>query len=313
MTSEGYQTLLLRGGAIDLTGRAIVRFTGLDRTRYLNGQITANVQSLSPGSGLPACVTTAKGKLCAEGVVTNKGDALLFDADATLREALPLRFERYIIADDVTLEDVSDQFRLVHLFAGSARPIEVLRQDFSGHETSVVSRFGQPGLDLFLAKDVTDEVWSQLVQTGSVLSGEDAENLRIERGIPRWGMELDENTLPPEAGLDRTHIDYHKGCYIGQEVISRLKSIGHVNRRLAGFISANDVSLARGWQIFPESAPEGEPCGILTSVGRSFALEKPVALGYLRRSSPSGDFVVRSGVQGAEPLSVTLSELPFTK
>jgi folate-binding protein YgfZ len=146
-----------------------------------------------------------------------------------------------------------------------------------------------------------------------VLSPEDIENLRIERGIPRWGGELDENTLPPEAGLDRTHIDYHKGCYIGQEVISRIKSIGHVNRRLAGFVSTTGARLDSESSIVPAASPDGEPCGVLTSAGWSFALEKPVALGYLRRSAPPGEYLARPAAPKAEPVPVVVCDLPFTK
>jgi folate-binding protein YgfZ len=313
MKSESYNELLQHGAAIDLPGRVIVRFTGTDRTRYLNGQVTANVQSLSAGRGLPACVTTAKGKLCAEGIVTNGGEALLFDADPPLRETLPPRFERYIIADDVIFEDVTDAVRLVHILPGANESLDELDQPIAGSLTSRVSRFGQLGLDVQLPASDFESRWPKLVERRAFLSAGDVENLRIERGIPRWGFELDENTLPPEAGLDRTHIDYHKGCYIGQEVISRLKSIGHVNRRLVGFASNSGAPLGAGARIFPESAPDGESCGALTSAGWSFALEKPIALGYLRRTAPSGGFVARSADPGAEPVPVTLCELPFTK
>jgi tRNA-modifying protein YgfZ len=313
MTSESYRELLHRGGAVNLRGRTIVRFTGTDRTRYLNGQVTANVLSLAAGKGLPACVTTAKGKLCAEGIVTNGGDALWFDADSSLREALPPRFERYIIADDVTLEDVSDEVRLVHILPGADESTDSLRKRAADLLKSEVARLGQAGLDVFVPAAEFEGIWPKLREGRIILTDEDVENLRIERGISRWGVDLDENTLPPEAGLDRTHIDYHKGCYIGQEVISRLKSVGHVNRRLVGFVSASGASLARDAQIVPASDPSGDACGVLTSAGWSFALEKPVALGYLRRSAPPGDLVARPVVSGAEPVPVTVSDLPFTK
>jgi len=313
MTAESYRELLQRGGAVDLVGRVILKFTGADRTRYLNGQVTANVQSLAPGCGSPACVTTAKGKLCAEGVVTNSGDALLFDADSSLRDVLPPRFERYIISDDVTLDDVSDAIRLVHLLPGANGSVELLPQFAGGLQTSAVSRFGQLGLDVFVSVAVFDGAWRQLSRGRVILTDADVENFRIERGIPRWGMELDENTLPPEAGLDRTHIDYQKGCYIGQEVISRLKSIGHVNRSLVGFVSVTGASLSRDAQIVPASTPGGDACGVVTSAGWSFALEKPVALGYLRRSAPPGELIARPVAQGGEPVPITVCELPFSK
>ena len=136
------------------------------------------------------------------------------------------------------------------------------------------------------------------------------ESLRIEAGIPRWGRELDENTLPPEAGLERTHIDYAKGCYIGQEVISRLKSIGHVNRRLVGFVAAENEPLKPGLRLF---APDNDAAeiGTLTSAAWSFALEKPVALGYLKRGSPMGELPAREAGDTGPARTVFAQELPL--
>jgi folate-binding protein YgfZ len=314
MTAESYREFNQLGGIIDLKDRLVLRFTGADRTRYLNGQITANVQSLAVDRTVPACVTTAKGKLCGEGFVTNIGDAIWFDADPSLRESLPARFERYIISDDVVLEDLSDSMCLVHLLPGERTPFESLSTTGFGAIRSIPStRFGRRGFDFLFTKERAENEVPILCPDCVRLSAEDIETLRIEQGIPRWGMELDENTLPPEAGLDRTHIDYQKGCYIGQEVISRLKSIGHVNRRLAGFVSCSGVPLSNGSQIVSAANPSGDECGRLTSAAWSFALEKPVALGYLRRSAPPGDYLARPAEQGAEPVPLTICELPFTK
>jgi folate-binding protein YgfZ len=137
-----------------------------------------------------------------------------------------------------------------------------------------------------------------------------ADLIRIEAGVPRWGYELDENTLPPEAGLDGTHIDYHKGCYIGQEVISRLKSVGHVNRQLIGFVAEDATApLEPGMSLF--AAADGPPIGLLTSTAYSFAFEKPIALGYLRRGSPSGALFAREADATGTPAVVTVRELPI--
>jgi len=307
MTPDAYREFVHRGGIADLIGRTILRFTGGDRTRYLNGQVTANVQSLNEGRSVAACVTTAKGKLSADGFVINFGDALWFDADSSLRDTLPARFERYIIADDVTLEDMSETVHLVHLMPGAQGT------DFGELRAIPNARFGRPGFDILLSEDEVKRSLPELARKFVELSSDDVENIRIEQGIPRWGAELDENTLPPEAGLDRTHIDYHKGCYIGQEVISRLKSIGHVNRRLVGFVCTEGTAPGAGAQIVPSSSPEAEPCGSITSAGWSFALEKPVALGYLRRSAPAGDFLARTSDPGAQPVPITVCELPFSK
>jgi tRNA-modifying protein YgfZ len=313
MTQDAYRELLRRGGIADLAGRTILRFTGADRTRYLNGQVTANIQTLALDHAIPTCVTTAKGKLSADGFVTNSGDALWFDADPGLRETLPARFERYIIADDVTLEDMSDAMRVIHLLPGEEGFESMHRTGFGSLRAIPNTRFGRRGFDFLLTEDEAKKEAQEWASFHVTLSVEDVENLRIEQGIPRWGAELDENTLPPEAGLDRTHIDYYKGCYIGQEVISRIKSIGHVNRRLAGFVSTSGAPLSPSMQIVSAAAPTGDPCGSLTSAGWSFALEKPIALGYLRRSAPPGDFVARTSTPGVEPVPITACELPFTK
>jgi folate-binding protein YgfZ len=136
--------------------------------------------------------------------------------------------------------------------------------------------------------------------------------LRIEAGCPRWGAELTPETLPPEAGLERTHIDYHKGCYIGQETISRLRSVGHVNRELVGFESVSGQMLAPGLQIFaPDAEPESRPLGQLTSAAWSFALAKPVALGYLKRGSPTAGLIARSSQNPELAYEVAARALPF--
>ena len=107
--------LAARDGVADLSDRVKLRLTGADRVRYLNGQITANVLRLSSGEARPACVTTAKGRLCADIFVHATADALFVDADAAVRETLPPRLDRYIISDDATLTDVSEEMRLLHL------------------------------------------------------------------------------------------------------------------------------------------------------------------------------------------------------
>ena len=281
-----------RGGIADLSDRLLLRFTGADRVRYLNGQVTADVRKLAPGAALPACVTTAKGRLCGEVFIHSDGDALLVDADAVLRVTLPARFERYIIADDVMLEELSGNLRLIHV-VGSA---------------SHSNRFGTPGLDLFIAPERFEETWAQLAADRVGLEEPLRELLRIEAGIPRWGRELGEDTLPPEAGLDRTHIDYHKGCYIGQEVISRLKSVGHVNRALTGF--TGDRALTPGTALFSKESGD-RAIGTLTSAAWSFALEKHIALGYLKRGSPTRDLIARPADSNGAEAVVAAHPLPF--
>ncbi len=291
-----------RGGVVDLSDRLKLVLTGADRVRYLNGQVTSNVQKLASGQTQPACVTTAKGKLCAEIIITATADALFIDADASLRATLPARLVRYIIADDATLAELPAETRLLH-FLGE-------KPDWLGAPVSAAQRFGRPGWDWWTDAATADQRRTEIESRVVFIDETLAESLRIEAGVPRWGRELDENTLPPEAGLDRTHIDYHKGCYVGQEVISRLKSVGHVNRHLSGFLSVHGTPLATGATLY-SPGDAARPVGLLTSTTFSFALEKPIALGYLKRGSPTGELLARpADATGAEAI-VAIHELPF--
>ena len=297
-----------RSGVADLSDRVKLRLTGADRVRYLNGQITANVLQFKPGEARPACVTTAKGRLCADIFVHATADALFVDADAAVRETLPPRLERYIISDDATLAEVSEEMRLLHLTGAAIERADLFE---NAAFVSRINRLGRPGLDVWIDSAAFAKIWDALTGAFAVLDEPLLESLRIEAGIPRWGRELDENTLPPEAGLERTHIDYDKGCYIGQEVISRLKSIGHVNRRLAGFLALDDTPLAPSMRLFSPDSDAAE-IGVLTSAAWSFALEKPAALGYLKRGSPMGELLARAVGETGPGRIVRAQELPLT-
>jgi folate-binding protein YgfZ len=298
-----YREFQQRGGVVDLASRIKLAFKGEDRVRYLNGQVTANIASARHPAILPACVTTAKGKLCGDVFVGIWPAAIVVDADAALAETLPARFERYIVADDVTIDDVTNTAALVHGICDRERFAEIV-----GNPGVPVNRFGIEGFDLMPPwRENLPPIWEKLAAQFPVLSDELLEVIRIERGVPRWEHELGEDTLPPEAGLDRTHIDYHKGCYIGQEVISRLKSVGHVNRQLMGFVA--DAPIPAGATIFSGD----QPCGEITSATWSFALERPIALGYLRRAAPREGLFARAAEPGAEPVPITVRDLPFTK
>ena len=310
---QAYDHWRRHGGVFDLSARAKLRLRGEDRVRYLNGQVTANVTKLGPGVAMPACVTSAKGKFSAEVFLSASESELYLDAVPELRESLAPRLERYIVADDVRLEDVTTQYGLLHFAGPEAAGAEFVSQ-FDPGVVRRARRFGPLGWDILLElsqfSEIApfDEILLTFLHTGDwrLVPPELAESIRIEAGLPRWGAELNEDTLPPEAGLDRTHIDYAKGCYIGQEVISRLKSVGHVNRQLSGFVSTSGEPLETGSPIFAAGAPE-KAIGELTSAAWSFALAKPVALGYLRRGSPTGELL--TGPLGRT--AITAAELPL--
>jgi tRNA-modifying protein YgfZ len=307
---------------LDLSDRAKWKVTGADRVRFLNGQLTNDIASLQPGSAVYACALTAKGKLCADLFVGATKDSLTLDAEAVLREALAARLEKYIIADDVTLEDVTEAFGIFHLVDDEERVggteerfgVSAFRRLGVGNivemgqrgeragaegldlpsevERIVCHRFGVPGVDLWFPPELSAVMMERLQQVP--VGPEAAENLRIEQGIARWGNELSEDVIPTEAGLDQRAINYFKGCYLGQEVISRIKSVGHVNRHLRGFRPASGVVLGIGDKLFADAESTKE-IGFITSIGRDPSLNRTIALGYARRGfdTPGSTLQVR--------------------
>jgi len=291
-----------RGALLDLSDRAKWRLSGADRVRYLNGQVTNDIRRARPESALTACVTTAKGRLSGLIFVSAAPSFLRIDAEPALRESLAARLDRYIIADDATLEDVTDDECLFHLLLPPDSPSPPPHSA----EIRTATRFARPGFDLIAPRAEHPRLLAALATSHVLIPAPLAESLRIEAGIPRWGAELTEETLPPEAGLDETAIDYHKGCYIGQEVISRIKSVGHVNRHLAGFAAA--ARLASGMTLHPEGEP-GKTAGEITSAAWSFGLESWAALGYLKRGFAHTALHARSP-DGAT-VAVRIRDLPL--
>ncbi|MFT4175565.1 MAG: hypothetical protein QM627_02830 [Luteolibacter sp.] len=255
---------------IDLGMPAVLVFRGPDAVRFLNGQITQDVRRVV-GSGLmlPACVTDAKGKLQFRVWLTESEGGLWIIGGADSAEALEARITRYLIADDVEVENLTGHYALVHFtgMSGGGIPAGVIAR--------ASERFGEPGADWLVPAG--EEVILPAVPR---LEGEALEHFRISRGIPQWGVDLLEGQLPPEAGLDATDISYQKGCYIGQEVISRIKSAGKVNR-----------SLTRLWVPETVTTPcelfitDGRSAGTLTSVSPVVTEGKRAALGYIKRTA----------------------------
>jgi tRNA-modifying protein YgfZ len=289
-----------------LVGRARFRVTGADHLRYLNGQLTQDLKKVTSALALPACITSAKGRLQAEvWVLAESGSsgqaALLVDAPGELREALLGRLERYIVADDVTLEDVTGASELLHFPLAQLPDIPEL----APFVAAKAARLGGAGWDVWVPADKFGPLCEAL--GGRLGSAKDFERLRVQRGIPAWGAELTEDTMPPEAGLDKTHVDYHKGCYIGQEVISRLKSVGHVNRALHKFTGGQTETLPpmpMGASGLPCSAGESlyeqgnrdKVVGMLTSVTDD-GHGGMRALGYVKRGVEAEGFETEKGVQ----------------
>jgi folate-binding protein YgfZ len=252
-----------------LSPRALWRLTGPDAARYLNGQVTNDVIHLADGQAGYAAVCTAKGRMEGDVSIAVHDGEFYLDADGALRESLGARLEKYLIADDAVFEDTSESWKLSHIF-GAIPPAAP-----EGGFVIAHARFGVPGYDVW---SVNPEAFVE----GRIVEAEVLETLRLEHGIPRWGAELSTHTLPPEAGPHMlAAISYTKGCYVGQETIARLKSVGHVNRSLV-FLRSDSAS-------FPAPTTKliqgGREVGIVTSSGFSPRLEKGIALAYAQRQA----------------------------
>jgi folate-binding protein YgfZ len=296
------------GAFFDFSERTKLRITGSDRVRFLNGQITNDVRKATESTAIEACVLNAKGKLNAHLFLSAAPDCFWIDADPELREALRARLERYVIADDVQIEDVTDRLSIFHVLSRAAPDVNDSQRIVS------TRRFAEPGWDIWTDSTSHDAVPQRLSSMLRFFDASSAEIFRIEYGIPRWGRELTEEIIPIEANLEERTVDYEKGCYIGQEVISRIKMSGQTNKRLCGLISLHDAALLPGMKL-ARASEKGKEAGWVTSAARSERLGKEIALGYVKRgfNTPGANldaFASKdSGAVVATP--VKLVPLPF--
>ena len=274
--AERLRTLRKSGGYFPLRQTSRIRLTGSDRVRYLNGQLTVDVTKLVVGIAKPALLLTAKGKLCAPVWVWVADDSLVLEVEEGLRQETLARLERFIISDDVTLNDIVPARQLFHVFGTGASPQESLE----------IHRLGVSGYDTDKAPEET-----------LIADPEEVEFLRIEGALPRWGRELDSDSLPQEAGLDSSCVDFEKGCYVGQEVVSRLKSVGRVNRHLHAFRGTLEPTSEELLFLHPPGKP-GDVAGTLTSRCHDFELAQTIALGYLNREFEDSETFVAADAAG---------------
>jgi len=248
----------------DLSDRAIFRVTGNDAERYLNGQVSQDVGLASESVAVYSIVANFKGKLEGDFFIRRYKGGLLIDTCKSQRESLFSRLDKYLIADDAEIVDVSDEYHFCHVIGNCD-------SKFS-HPSWECNRYGESGTDYLLPAS----------ENLPVASGDlECEKLRISNRIPLWGNELDGNTLPPEAGLENRAISYTKGCYTGQEVISRMKSAGKTNRHLVGVRS--EVEMITPLNLSVAVGDEGKPAAIVTSACEIDG--KWIGLGYRTRKA----------------------------
>ena len=325
----------LRGsaGVLDLSFCGRLCLTGADRIRFLHGQVTNDVKKLRPGEGCYAALVTAKGKMESDLNIFNLQDELLLDFEPGLTAKISARLEKFIVSDDVQIVDAAPHYGLLSVQGPQAEavvrslgifselPPGVLRfvkvADATLGEIYLMNhpRLGSSGFDLFVPTDSLGAVADKLIAAAKAAGGcacgwQAFEIARIEAGIPRYGVDMDETNLPLEAGLESRAVSYSKGCYIGQEVLNRIHSIGQVTKELRGLRLADALPAlpAKGDKLFHG----GKEVGYLTSVVKSPALNLNLALGYVRKeANQPGTELTWRGAGGESPARIVA--LPFAR
>jgi tRNA-modifying protein YgfZ len=261
-----------------LTDRAIFKIIGNDAKRFLNGQISQDVSLASDKVAVYSIIANFKGKLVGDFFIRIYAGELLIDACVSQRESLFQRLDKYLIADDAEIIDVSDDYYLCHVIGEC---------DHAFSQSSwECSRYGLIGKDYLFKKSEN----LPLVSLPEI--DLECEKLRISNKIPKWGNELDEDTLPPEANLESRAISYTKGCYTGQEVISRMKSAGKTNRHLVGFLSQIKIQVPRDLSVAGNDV--GKPAAVITSACEMDG--KWIGLGFrTRKAELAQEFFDASG------------------
>lgn len=286
--NSDYHALTTGAAFIDFSQRGRLCLVGADRQAFLNGQVTNNVKSLAPGQGCYAALVNARGKMTSDLNIFLLADEILLDFEPGLTAKVSERLEKFIIADDVQIVDASTSYGLLCAlgptaidkcsslgWAAPANPFEIAAQG----EVYVAQtrRLGTPGVDIFYPLNNGDIAASK--EQLEFASMESFETVRVERGIPRFGLDMDENTLAPEA-LGEEAISYSKGCYIGQEVIARIRTYGQVTKSLRGLRFEPNAKV-------PNPADkilhDGKELGWITSAVFSPKYQCSIALGYVRK------------------------------
>jgi folate-binding protein YgfZ len=317
-----FQALLSGCGLYDLSGRAKIAVTGGDRVRWLNGMVSNNVRDLAPGHGVYAFMLNAQGRIQADLYVYQRGDSLLVDTERGQRDKVLQLFERYIIADDVEIADISNN--LTALGVSGAQAEFVLRKAGIQFPDLAPLELCSPTCDcacgcvqctlvrgddstgtsyeVWLAPDKLRATWDALVAAGATAVGADALELRrISLGIPRYGVDIRERNLPHETGQTRA-LNFTKGCYLGQEIVERIRSRGAVHRQFGAFDVEGGLPEA-GAKILADEKQVGEitSSAILPLAGG----DRPVALGYLRSEAAAKD--LHAGTEKVTPASLPIS------
>ncbi len=304
-----YEALRARAALLDFSFRGRLCVLGPDRIKFLNGQVTNDVARLAVGGGCYAALVNAKGKFESDLFIYRLAEELLLDFEPGLSTAIAARLEKFVVAEDVQVVDVAPHYGLLSVQGPESRaamarlmPDTVLPANDYGW-TSVVRdagelyvtrnpRLGTEGYDVFVPTAALEEWAEQAAAADITLAGWSAfEMARIEAGIPRFGADMDGSNLPPETGIQERAISYAKGCYIGQEIIARIRTYGQVAKSLRRLRLEGAGVPDRGTKLFSATGVEA---GYVTSAVRLPGGEV-AALGYVRRAAGAAEAPLHLG------------------
>jgi folate-binding protein YgfZ len=299
--------------------------SGTDRRSYLHGLLTNDIVALQPGQGCYAAYLTPQGRMIADLWVYELGDVLLLSMARDVKPVVLAKLDQFVFTEDVQLGDVTDTFTATAIVGPRAAGAVAdalgtsgdrlaqlpehgsVRADFQGQPAIVLrtTDTGEPGFDVLVKTQHAGPLRERLHASGVVdADAAVAEALRIEGGVPRFHVDMDEETIPLEAGIEARAISMTKGCYVGQEVIIRVLHRGHgrVARRLVGLTLEGTAAPSSGSQV----QVDGKDIGSITSSAVSPALGKPIALAYVHR-----DHVAPGTAVSVDATQAVITSLPF--
>jgi folate-binding protein YgfZ len=312
--SGEYEAATTQAALFDVGERTLLELTGVDRVRFFHNFCTNDIKRLKTGEGCEAFVPNVKGRVLGHVFVDATESSLWVDADPAQADRLILHFERYVINEDVEIVDRTADFgELIVVGPEAAHRIGRLGVDVAGlgnleHRPCDIGgairvrRFDlEPdrGFVFLVSRDRVAEHWDRLCQSDVTPAGSQVWTaLRIEAGLPVYGVDISDENLAQEVGRTKTAISFTKGCYLGQEPIARIDAIGHVNRELRSLRVAGELVPSAGSRVFADAAGSS-PVGTITSSASSFGTKSPVAMAVLRSNVSARGSQVFVEVHGA--------------
>jgi len=285
--------------------RGWVSVHGKEAIQFLDGMITNDMKTLEDGGQMLAAFPNAQGRLIAVVRVLRQGNRFLFETEETTREKLHQNLFRFTFAGDFFVEDLSEQFSYFEVFG----PVEdVYHPEVGDMFNGALAFEAGHGASYFVPTELVEKFRSILVNENGCLELDDElyETLRIESGIPKFGVDMDETTIVPELGFEEM-ISYTKGCYVGQEISGRIHFRGHVAKQLTGLVLSEPPALAGGLSQGTELvSADGKNAGKITSVTFSPKLDKTIALAFVRY-----DYLTEGTELNTGESKASVSILPF--